>query len=55
MIELRPYDLYIKLVNTQDGEKEVVAIKNSLAFDESFIADLKEKGVKTYIQQENEE
>lgn len=52
MIELRPQDLQIK--ETNDGD-EVVNIKGHLAFDADFIAEMKEKGVKKYVKQQEEE
>lgn len=56
MIELRTYDVYItEIVDKQTNEKkEVVRLKSSLAFDETFISELKLEGVKKYID-ENED
>jgi len=43
MLELRPYDFIIKKL---DSGKEVVQLKSAVAFDESFLAECREKGVR---------
>lgn len=51
MIELRPSDLCIK---TLDDGREVVQLKGGIAFDESFIDEMKESGVKPAVIKEDE-
>lgn len=46
MIELRPSDLSIK---TLDDGREIVQLKPSIAFDESFVSEMRQCGVKPYV------
>ena len=50
-IELNSRDLQIK---TLDDNKEVIQIKGMTAFDDDFIAECKEKGVKEWIDKDEE-
>lgn len=57
-IDLNSYDLSIKkLTKGEFKGQKVVQINPRLAFDEEFIADMEEKGVKEYVEREevNEE
>lgn len=56
MIELRPYDLFITEVEDKKngGKNEVVRLKASLAFDVTFIEELRKQGVKKYIEQDED-
>lgn len=49
-IELRPSDLYIKDWN----DREVVNLRNTLAFDPDFIEEMKKAGVRKFVEQEEE-
>lgn len=49
-IELNHYDLYIETIKNREGiEVEVVKINNRLAFDEQFIKEMEENGVKHFV------
>jgi len=49
-IELNHYDLYIETIKNREGiEVEVVKINNRLAFDEQFIKEMEESGVKHFV------
>lgn len=53
MISLRPSDLCIK---TLDDGREVVQLKGGVAFDESFIEEMKDNGVKpAHIEEDKED
>jgi len=56
MIELRPYDLFITEVEDKKkgGKSEVVRLKANLAFDVTFIEDLRKQGVKKYNEQDED-
>lgn len=54
VIILKPREMMIKTVNTDRGEEEVVQIKGSIAFDDSFIAECRSKGVKDIVEIDKE-
>jgi len=51
-IEIRSQDLFVKTITDKDGiEREVINFRSALAFDEDFIEEMKEKGVKTFVEE----
>jgi len=54
-IELRSNDLYIKDVETKNGIVEVINLRNTLAFDQDFIEEMKTNGVRKFVPEEEEE
>lgn len=51
VLELSKFDVYIAEVGDRDSglKKEVIRLKSDIAFDETIIEELKQKGVKKYI------
>jgi len=48
-MQLRAYDLFITDYKDKEGvQKEVVRIRSSIAFDESFIEECRKEGVRKY-------
>lgn len=55
-IELNSYDLYIEEITDRNGDKkDVVKISNRLAFDEQFIKEMEDSGVKHFKKYDEEE
>ena len=53
-VELNSYDLFIKEITDKEGnDVKVVSLRSALAFNEDFIIDMREQGVKEYEKQEN--
>jgi len=54
-IELRPTDLYIKDIEIRGEIREVINLRNSLAFDEDFIAEMRGNGVRKFVPEDEAE
>lgn len=51
---LKARELYITETETEQGRSKVVRIKGSVAFDEGFIQECLENGVKEFTEEDKE-